>query len=231
MQLKTLGLSLVAVALAAPAAAVQPVTITSAGIYNPGNVSATVGGTAMNEYSVPLTFTATTGGKPATDFLGFCVDLAHVIYVNVGSQLAETLGYHVAPLSQDGFGNALSTTQVREISGLASLGFSIAKTKPADAPAQLAAIQQAIWTIEYPTSTFTATGPYAAAQSAYSAAFVAEAPTLTGHATAIASDSGTVQGQITDVPEPAAWAMMLAGFGVVGLVTRSRRSGMPTVAA
>lgn len=231
MQTKLLGISLIIAALAAPAAAVQPVTITSAGIYNPGNVTATVGGNAMSEYSVPLTFTATKGSTSATDFLGFCVDLAHVIYVNVGSQLAETLGYHVAPLAQDGYGNALSSTQVREITGLASLGFSIAKTKASDTPAQLAAIQQAIWTVEYPTSTFVATGPYAAAQSAYAATFVAEAPTLKGHATNIVSDSGTVQGQITDVPEPAAWAMMLAGFGVVGLVARGRRAAMPTVAA
>lgn len=234
MQIRFFGASALAMALAAPAAAVQPVTITSAGIYNPGSVDATIGGNTVSQYSVPLTFTAANGSKPVADFLGFCVDLAHVIYVNIGSQLSETLGYHVAPLTQDGFGNALSSTQVREITGLARLGFSIAGTKAIDAPAQLAAIQQAIWTIEYPTSTFVATGPYAAAQTSYTATFLAAAPHLSGFARAIVSDSGTTQGQITNVggvPEPAAWALMLAGFGMVGVLARGRRGGMQTVAA
>ena len=103
-----------------------------------------------------------------------------------------------------------------------------------DAPAQLAGIQQAIWTVEYPTSTFVATGPYAAAQAGYAATFVQEAPHLTGSARFIASDNGNVQGQITNVggvPEPASWALMIAGFATVGAVARSRRTGMATVAA
>ena len=233
MRIKLLGL-LAFGTVAAPAMAVQPVTITSAGIYNPGNVDATVDGVTKSEFSVPLTFTGSNSGKAVADFLGFCVDLPHLIYVNVGSQLKETLAYHVAPLTQDGFGNALSSTQVREISGLARLGFNIAKGTATDAPAQLAAVQQAIWTVEYPTSTFVATGPYAAAQAGYVATFVKEAPKLSGFARNIVSDSGTVQGQITNVggvPEPTSWALMLAGFGVVGFVARGRRSGMATVAA
>ena len=234
MRMKFLGMAAVAAAVAAPAAAVQPVTITSAGIYNPGNVNATVGGTTKSEYAVPLTFTGSNSGKAIADFIGFCVDLPHAIYVNVGSQLKETLAYHVAPLTQDGYGNALSSTQVREITGLARLGFTIAKGSATDAPAQLAAVQQAIWTVEYPTSTFTATGPYAAAQAGYAATFLHEAPHLSGFARNIVSDSGSTQGQITNVggvPEPASWALMLAGFGIVGAAARSRRTGMTTVAA
>ncbi len=229
----TLLASAIVAAAAAPAFAAQPITITSAGIYDPGNVTATVGGNAMNEFAVPLTFTGSSLAHAAFDALGFCVDLPHTIYVGVGSQLAETLHYTTAPLTQDGYGHALSSTQVREITGLAALGFGIAKGTASDKPAQLAAVQQAIWTVEYPTSTFAAAGPFAAAQAGYAAQFVALAPTLKGYARNVVSLNG-VQGQITnigDVPEPASWALMLAGFGVVGTLARGRRTAMPMVAA
>lgn len=233
MQIKFLGVALAAIT-AVPAAAVQPVTITSTGIYNPGTVDATVGGATHSEYSAPLTFTGKSLAATAFDAIGFCVDLPHVISVGINSQLNQTLNYHVAPLTQNGYGDALSSTQVREITGLASLGFSITKGTASDKPAQLAAIQQAIWTIEYPTSTFTATGPYAATQAEYAAKFVAEAPQLSGFARTIIADNGTTQAQITNVggvPELASWAMMVAGFGLIGAAARSRRMTMPVVAA
>ena len=210
--------------VACPALAVTPVTITSTGIYDPGNVDATVNGVSKTEYAVPLTFTGTVG-KATADFLGFCVDLPHVIYVAVGSQLKQTLDYHTAALTTDGYGNTLSSGQVHEIGGLAALGFGIAKGNSADKAAQLAGIQQAIWTVEYPSSTFVATGPYASAQAGYAATFVKEAPTLTGFARTIVSNDGNTQSQITNVggvPEPATWALLLSGFGMVGLATRRR---------
>ncbi len=232
--MRHLILALVLAAGAVPAAAVQPVTITSAGIYNPGHVTATVGGVTKDEYAAALSFT-TAGSKGAADLLGFCVDLPHQIYVNVGSQLAETLHFHVAPLTGDGFGNPLSDGQVRAITGLARLGFDIAKGVATDKATQLAAIQQAIWTVEYPTSTFAASGSNAAAQAGYAASFIAQAPTLKGSVRFIASDDGTIQGQATNVggvPEPASWALLLAGFGAVGGLARRRRAdGMTTVAA
>ena len=233
MQIKFLGVA-IAAAIAVPAAAVQPVTITSTGIYNPGTVDATVNGVTQSEYAVPLTFTATSAKGAALDFLGFCVDLSHNIYVGVGSQLQQMLAYHVAPLTQNGYGDALSSTQVHEITGLASLGFTIAKGTASDRPAQLAAIQQSIWSVEYPTSIFAATGPYAAAQAGYTKTFLAEVPSLKGFARTIVADNGSTQSQITNVggvPEPASWAMMLAGFGLVGATVRNRRTAMTVVAA
>lgn len=234
----------VAIAAAAPAAAVRTVTITSAGIYNPGSVDATFGGTTKSELAAVLHFTGTTGGA-AFDALGFCVDLSHNIFVNIGSQLQQTLNYTIAPLAQDGAGHGLTTMQVNEISGLADLGFQLADEAAADVAAQLAAIQQAIWTIEYPTMTFVATGSFASAQAAYSADYVARAPRLAALATNLVSLDG-VQGQITNitggvggglggnngaVPEPAIWLEMLAGFGIVGALTRRRYVGTPVVAA
>ena len=235
--LTLLGVSaLVAAAPAAAVVPVQPVTFTSAGIYNPGTVDVTSGGATKSEYAAQLVFSGQSLAKASFDALGFCIDLPHLIYVGIGSQLKETLQYHVAALTQDGFGNPLSNGQVREITGLAHLGFSIGKGSAADKPAQLAAIQQAIWTIEYPTSTFAATGPYAAAQASYAATFLAEAPKLPGTfaRTLISDDSNNpTQAQITDVggvPEPTVWAELLAGFGVVGILSR-RRQPMVRVAA
>ena len=232
MRFTLIGLAC-AVTSATPAAALQAVTITSAGIYNPGTVDATVGGNSKSEYAVPLTFTAASSKGGTIDFLGFCVDLSHQIYVGIGSQLAKTLHYHAAPLTGDGSGNALSGGQVREITALAHLGFTIAVGADVDKDAQVAAIQQAIWTVEYPTAIFTATGPYASVQDGYAATFISEAPHLTGFARFIASDDGVSQGQITNiggVPEPASWAMMLIGFSIVGGFSRRRR-GLTIVAA
>jgi hypothetical protein len=224
--------SSVVACVAAPAAAVQSVTLTSVGIYSPGHVDVTTAGVTKSEYAVPLTITATSRGIPF-DALGFCIDLAHNIYVGLGSQLATSLAYHVAPLTTDSFGNPLSAKQVREIGGLATLGFGIAKGSATDKPAQLAAIQQAIWTIEYPASTFVATGDYVPAQATYAAQFVSEAPRLRGFARTIVADNGATQGFITNiggVPEPAMWVEMIAGLGLVGAISRRRRT-LDSVAA
>ena len=209
---------------AAPALATTPITLTSVGIYNPGHVTATTGAVVKDEYSVPLTFTAKVFGR-TFDALGFCDDLTHSITVGVGSQLATSLGYHFTRLTTDGAGNALSSSQVRQILGLSSLGFDIAKGSAADKTVQLAAIQQAIWTVEYPRSTFVAGAPYSAGQASYAATFLALAPTLVSRARAIVSDSGNTQAFVTDlgaVPEPAVWAQMIAGFGLVGALARRR---------
>ena len=46
----------------------------------------------------------------------------------------------------------------------------------------------------------------------------------------IALDAVTVTGAIAGVPEPASWAMMICGFGVVGGAVRSRSSGRARLA-
>ena len=53
---------------------------------------------------------------------------------------------------------------------------------------------------------------------------LAETDTLTGYgAYALLSDNGKNQGFVIGVPEPATWAMMIIGFGAVGMMVRSRR--------
>lgn len=233
MRLTLSGIALIAAVAAAPAVAVQPVTFLSTGIYTPGHVDATVNGTTVNEFATPLHFEESSVKKGVFDSLGFCVDLPHPIYVGVGYQLKSTLNFHVAPLTSDGYGKALTSLQVREITGLAHLGFTIAKGSAADKPAQLAAIQQAIWTLEYPSSTFAATGSFAAAQTSYAADFLKAAPKLSGFARFLTSDSGNIQAQATDVggvPEPLVWVEMMAGFALVGAVSRNRR-GLTTIVA
>lgn len=217
---------------AVPATAVEAVTLTSAGIYNPGHVDVTTGGKTTSEFAVPLTFTATSIKSAGFDAIGFCVDLAHNIFVGVGSQFAETIKYHVVALTTDGFGRALSTTQANEMLGLAKLGFGIAASDVGDKAARLAAIQQAIWTIEYPASTFAATGDFATAQAGFAAGYVAMASKLTGYARTIVADDGKTQAfivNIAGVPEPMVWVQLVAGFGLVG--TLARRRARPMVVA
>lgn len=218
---------------AVPVAAGESVTLTSAGIYNPGHVDVTTGGTTKSEFAVPVTLTATSVKSSGFDAIGFCVDLAHNIFVGVGGQLATSLKYHVVPLTTDGYGQPLSTMQANEMLGLAKLGFGIAASSDSDKSARLAAIQQAIWTIEYPASTFAATGDFAAAQTGFAAQYVAMASKLTGFARTIVADDGTTQAFITNiggVPEPLIWAQLVVGFGLVGSLAR-RRNRPVTVAA
>jgi hypothetical protein len=74
---------------------------------------------------------------------------------------------------------------------------------------------------------------------------VSRAPQLAGQATNLVSIDG-VQGQITNitggvggigggingaVPEPAIWLEVVAGFGLLGALTRCRHVGTPVVAA
>ena len=225
----------IAVAVAIPAAAVEPVTLTSVGIYAPGRVDFTSDGVTKSENSVPLTFTGLSATGVAFDALGFCVDLAHYIVVGLNRQLPVSLAYHLAPLTTDGFGRALTMMQIDAIGGLATLGFDIAGGSATDKAAQLAAIQQAIWTIEYPASTFAATGDFGPAQATYAAQFLSLAPTLRGSAQTIVADDGATQSFITNilgestnpagvVPEPTTWAEMVAGLALVGATIRRRRA-------
>ncbi len=213
-----------------PAAAATQIHIQSAGIYAPGSLhvaalaqNSTGSGTAASEYSAAVRFTANFGSaaaSPSFDFIGFCVDLFHPITVAIDGQTPLSLNYHTAALTDDRNGTLLSAAQLQQIGGLATLGFQIAAGSATDRSARLAAIQQAIWTVEYPTLSFVAAGPYAS-QQAFADMYVVQAPTLSGVATALYADDGSTQGfVVSGVPEPASWTLLVAGFALVGVAAR-----------
>ena len=227
---------------AGAATATTPIYLQTVGIYNPGTASITTGGNTENVYTSNVVFTASEGTAASGqgfDLIGFCVDIYHNISAGLNSQAAFNAPYHTADLLTDMGGNTLTSLQIREISGLATRGFAIQAGNSADKYADLAAIQGAIWTIEYPHSTVTATGGYSDLQSRINS-FVALAPSLRGNVTAIYPTGGNTQGFVVNlpggigagaVPEPASWALLIAGFGMVGFAARRRGTAMRTVTA
>ena len=51
-------------------------------------------------------------------------------------------------------------------------------------------------------------------------------PGFGGGANAIYADNGKTQGSVISVPEPGAWALMIAGMGLIGLAARRRQSAL-----
>ncbi len=206
-----------AAALAAMPATAADLNVTGAGIYNYAGVSST-GSPAINTTGgvFRLTGTGTTG---SFDFDAFCVDLGHTISAGFGSQNSVNLHYNFAQLTTDGYGNPLTSSQVKQMKGLATLGFSYVgdPTKSND----IAAIQAAIWQIEHPGAVFASSN---GAVNALISTYVAMAPGLTGNARYIVSvDQPQSQGMfVPGVPEPATWAMLITGFGLVGFAVRRK---------
>jgi len=200
-----------------PAAALSTLSVETAGIYNSAPISG-VGNPTINTSggNFRLTGTSDTG---SFDFDAFCVDLARTISVGTSVQANVNYNYQVGAFTTDGFGNLLTADQVRQAKGLATLGFSLVgdPTKGND----LAAIQGAIWQVLHPDAVFSSTN---AAVDGLIASYVALAPTLTGNARFIFSTDGNPQQSllIPGVPEPATWAMLIAGFGMVGFSARRR---------
>lgn len=207
-----------AAVLAMPATA-GTVTIQTAGLYDYATIKSTGSVSLNNPGGVfHLTGIDSTG---SVDFDAFCVDLAHVIHAGLGSQKAVNLQYEFAEFTADGFGNALSADQIKQMKGLASLGFSFVgdSTKSAD----IAAIQAAIWQIETPTITVTSTNGTVKSLISY---YVGLAPSLKGNVRYLAPvGPGNIRGQgmfVPGVPEPSTWAMLIVGFGLIGLAARRK---------
>lgn len=205
------------VLLATPAAALSTLNVETAGIYNSAPING-VGNPTIDTSggNFRLTGTSDTG---SFDFDAFCVDLARTISVGIGVQANVNYNYQVGTFTTDGFGNLLTADQVKQARGLATLGFSLIgdPTKGND----LAAIQGAIWQVLHPDAVFSSSD---AAVDGLIASYVALAPTLKGNARFIFSTDGNPQQSllIPGVPEPATWAMLIAGFGLVGMSARRR---------
>jgi hypothetical protein len=210
-------------ALATHASAAVEVYLDSMGQYNDAKVTISGPGLFKNPDANAEKIVANFGigpGDPTFTVWGFCVDIFTAIDSGYFTQKPQNLQYHIGDLADDGNGHALTATQIQEIYGLASLGTNLIKIGAPDLQNKLSGIQGAIWAIEYPA--FTVDGN-TDALDAYIAGYVAQAPSLHGAAYALLSDDGSTQDFVVGVPEPATWAMMILGFGLVGYALRRRR--------
>ena len=228
--------------LGASGAFASSVFVQTGGIYQPGTINIVGPDISANAYASALELTATVDGSPVRTLYTFCVDLYHDISVGLDNdhdivtgagdaQSTVNLPYQTALLTvnSDGptsgvSGTALSALQIAEIGGLADLGGALINADATDLSNKLAAVQGAIWEIEYPTYTISAADP---AVQGYLDGFVANAAATQSQSPVIALYGANGQGLIPagDVPEPASWALMLSGFGICGAVLRRRRHG------
>ncbi len=201
----------VAVALLASAAHAT-ITISAVAVTGSGQTTiSTPGQPAETALAGLVTLTSGT-----TDYLGFCVDIAH----NISAGSGQALGFDLQPLTTDFLGGTLTSTQIDSIFGLADLGRAIT-TSASDT----GAIQQAIWTIEYPLTTFTAISTAGGFDQSRVQHFIDLAPTLHADGQLLQSQDGHQSFAVAGaVPEPATWAMLMTGFGMVGLAARRRHT-------
>ena len=226
-------------------ASAASVFVDTGGIYQPGTINITGPDISMNAYSSALELTANINGSPTINTLyTFCVDIYHDISVGIDNnhdivagmgdaQSPVNLPYHTALLTvnSDGpisgvSGAPLSSTQVSEIGGLATLGGNLILADAFDLSNKLAAVQGAIWAIEYPSAggyTVTATDPTV---QGYLNGYLANAAATASTSPVVAIYGANGQGLLPAfaVPEPSSWALMLAGFGFAGAAIRRRRT-------
>ena len=204
-----------------PAAAAD-LHIDTAGLYGYATIKST-GIVAINNPGGMFHFTGT-DSTGSVEFDAFCIDLAHTVTTGMGSQLGVSYNYNYGTFTSDGFGNPLSSSQISQMEGLATLGFSFAGDTSRNN--DLAAIQAAIWQIMTPDAVFTSTNSAVNGLIDY---YVDLAPTLQGNVRYIVSvDRPQNQGMfipgVPGVPEPATWAMLILGFGLVGFSARRKAS-------
>lgn len=192
--------SLAAMALAVPAAAI---TVTSVAIEGSGR--AYIGG--ENVLSGRADLGLSTGGYiPA-----FCVDIYHTILAGT-STVYHFVAAPASSFTTDFGGHPITAATAGHVFALAQLGLH------ADA-VHANAIQDAIWQLVDPGVTiateagFGATPDMVAGARAYGLAH-------TGTGSLLMSTDGSQSFVTGGVPEPSAWAMMLAGFAAVGMARR-----------
>jgi hypothetical protein len=216
-----------ALGLAAPAGAVTLLSATMDTSY-----TAYINGPAENVYAYigPVTFHATDGG-PAFDFTGYCVDIYHDMFLGPLNGGAG-YDYHGEDLATDSLtstpaaqsGTGLSAAQLKAISALLNYSVALEDAADADLHRKQAGIQGAIWSIENPLYTVTATD--GAVQTYISTFKLAAGSSLPAgkFQTIFANDYGhQAFAYGTGVPEAGTWMLMIMGFGTMGAVLRRRR--------
>ncbi len=186
------------------------VTDVETGYPDLGNVSVPGYGAP---WTTPIIMTEQGIGKVVV----FCDDLNHVVYVEGG----QNLHYLIGQVTVDGNGNPLKDHVSNEMGQLADIGrYDFSKGDEAGA----IAAQAAIWGLEYGVAVTSSDG---AIQHDITADLKVTDDGR-GLATGLIGLDNQ-QSQITGgVPEPAAWAMMLMGFGGLGAAMRGarRRQGL-----
>jgi hypothetical protein len=220
-------------ALAALCAAAMPTAATAGQVFDVTNVTVQsqtqldVNGHDYIASAIGLTIQ----GDPKTLWV-YCVDINHVI--QLGAQ-NPALPYAYMPVTTDssgatsGTGNSLGAGISGEIERLADIGDGLANAATPNTD-EITAIQGAIWQIEYGGSVTATPGedPIINTEIAQYVAY-AEAHPAAGPAMGFyplgpnGQGFGYSQGFTTGVPEPAAWTMMLVGFGALGGALRRRR--------
>ena len=188
---------------------------------------------SLNVYESPDYLTVSVDGGPQQTLLVFCVDIFH--YFDGGTPPVDYVTGILTRNSDNavsGAGTLLSNVISGEIGYLATLGLL---TNDAE---RLSGIQGAIWKTEYAGLTLSGGSSYVDYYAGLAAAWGAGHPNAT-FAPAIYSVTGNTQGFVYGdisfghndggVPEPASWALMIAGFGMAGAVLRRRRGALAGV--
>ncbi len=182
----------------------------------------------LSVYESPDILTASFDGGAPVDVLVFCVDIFHTFDSSTPPVTYQT-GFVTTDSdgTTSGTGVALSHVLSGELGYLADLGQATSDA------ARLAGIQGAIWETEYSGLTISGGSSFVGYYAGLASAWGAAHPDFAGYATGIYSTGaggaglGTTQGFTTGgVPEPASWALLIAGFGLVGASLRGRRRGL-----